>query len=113
MPMKIGALRHRISIETVAASQDVYGGVHQLESTPYVTIWGEVQDLSGQELYTAEELHSHITTRITVRFYPGILPAMLARVSMDQRTRTFDILSVTDPDGLRVTLELSCKERFD
>lgn len=111
--MKIGALRHRISIETVALSQDQYGGVHRDSTTPFVTVWGEVQDLSGQELYTAEELHTQITTRITVRFYPGISPAMVARVFMDQRDRTFDILSVTDPDGRRFMLELSCKERFD
>lgn len=111
--MKIGALRHRISIETVALSQDAYGGVHKDLTTPFATVWGEVQDLSGVELYSAEELHSQITTRITIRFYPGISPAMVARVPMDQRSRTFDILSVTDPDGRRVTLELSCKERFD
>lgn len=111
--MKIGALRHRVSFETVAMSQDAYGGVHQDTTTPFVTLWGDVQDLSGRELYAAQELHSQITTKITVRFYPGIVPAMVARVSMDQRSRTFDILSVTDPDGRRVMLEVSCKERFD
>ena len=111
--MKSGALRPRLSIDTVALSQDQYGGVHKDSTTPFVTVWGEVQDLAGRELYAAEELHSQITTRVTVRFYPGISPAMVARVSMDQRTRTFDIISVTDPDGRRVTLELMCKERFD
>lgn len=111
--MKIGALRHRISIENVAASQDAYGGVHKDSTTPFVTLWGEVQDLSGTELYAAGELHSQYTTRIVVRFYPGVSPAMVARVFMDQRDRTFDILAVIDPDGRRVSLELSCKERFD
>jgi SPP1 family predicted phage head-tail adaptor len=111
--MNIGALRHRISIASVVLTQDAYGGVHQNSTAPFVTIWGEVQDLSGRELYTAEELHSQITTKITVRFYPGINPSMVATVSMDQKTRTFDILSVNDPDGRRVMLELSCKERVD
>ena len=111
--MNIGALRHRVNISTVTPTQDAYGGVHTATTTPFVTVWGEVQDLSGRELYAAEELHSQITTKITVRFYPGIGPAMVASVAMDQKTRTFDILSVTDPDGRRVMLELSCKERVD
>ena len=111
--MKIGVLRHRVSIETVALSQDQYGGVHRDTTTPFVTVWGEVQDLAGRELYTASQEHSQITTKITTRFYPGISPAMVARVPMDQRTRTFDILAVTDPDGRRVMLDLLCKERVE
>lgn len=115
--MEIGALRHRISIETVSTTQDAYGqtgeALKESVSTPYATVWGEVQDLSGAELYAAQELHSQITSRITIRFYPGVVPAMLARVTMDQRSRVFDILAVVDPDGRRVMLELPCKERFD
>lgn len=111
--MHIGTLRHRISLETASIAQDAYGGVHQAATTPFATVWGSVEDLAGELVYTAEQEHSQITTKITVRFYPGVSPDMLARVTMDRRTRTFDILGVTDPDGRRVMLELSCKERFD
>ena len=111
--MNIGALRHRVSFETVATFQDEYGCVHQDQTTAYVTLWAEVQDLAGRELYAAEELHSQIMTKITVRFHAGLSPAMVARVNMDQRPRTFDVMSVTDPDGRRVMLEVLCKERFD
>lgn len=81
--------------------------------TTFATLWGEVQDLNGQELFAASELHSQITTRITVRFYPGILPSMVASVVMDSRTRNFDILAVVDTEGRKRMLELRCKERFD
>jgi SPP1 family predicted phage head-tail adaptor len=115
--LEIGALRHRVSIETVSTFQDAYGqtgeALAESTTTPFATVWGEVADLSGSEPLSAEQLHSQITTRITIRFYPGISPAMLARVSMDQRTRTFDILAVRDPDGRRYILELDAKERFD
>lgn len=111
--MKVGSLRHRVSIETVAASQDAYGGVHKDSTVPFVTVWGEVRDVSGLELYSAESLHTQITARITIRFHGGVAPQMVARVFMDQRDRTFDILAVTDPDGRRFMLELACKERFD
>lgn len=111
--MRVGKLRHRISLGIVSLTQDAYGGVHQNTTTPFATVWGEVTDLAGELVYTASQEHSQITTKITVRFYSGISPDMIATVTMDQRTRTFDILGVTDPDGRRVMLELSCKERFD
>lgn len=115
--MNAGKLRHRISIETVSTSRDAYGQTGEADgeytSVPFATVWGQVQDLSGRELYAAEEMHSQITVRITCRFFPGIVPAMIARVPMDQRTRVFDIMSVVDPDGRRRTLDLECKERVD
>ena len=116
--MNIGALRHRVTIKTVAATRDAYGQqtgdvVNAPAGTTFATLWGEVQDLSGSELFAASELHSQITTRITVRFYAGILPSMIATVVMDGRTRNFDVLAVTDPEGRKRMLLLDCKERFD
>jgi len=116
--MNIGALRHRVTIKTVTTTRDAYGQesgdvVNAPSGTAFVTLWGEVQDISGSELFAAAELHSQITTRITVRYYPGVLPSMIASVSMDGRTRNFDILAVTDPEGRRRMLQLDCKERFD
>ena len=102
-----------MSFETVSASQDEYGGVHQDTTTPFVTVWGQVEDLSGTQLYAAEELHSQYTARIRIRFHAGIVPSMVARAFMDQRDRVFDVLSVTDPDGRRFSLDVMCKERFD
>ena len=116
--MHIGALRHRVVIKTVTVTQDAYGQetgdvVNAPTGATFATLWGEVQDLSGHELFAALELHSQITSRITVRFYPGVLPSMIASVAMDGRTRNFDILSVTDPEGRKRELVLDCKERFD
>lgn len=116
--MEIGALRYRVVIKTVTATQDAYGQesgdvVTAPSGATFATVWGEVRDVSGVESFTAAELHSQITTRITVRFYPGILPSMIASVAMDARTRNFDILAVTDPEGRKRTLVLDCKERFD
>lgn len=114
--MKTGLLRHRISFETISREQDAYGqtgeAVRKETTVPFASVWGEVQDLSGSEPFSAEELHAQDMTRITIRFYPGIATAMLARVPMDQRTRTFDVVSVTDPDGRRRMLEVMCKERL-
>ena len=114
--MEIGKLRHRISFETISTSKDAYGQTGEVvrnETTiPYITVWGEVQDESGSENYGSEELHAQGMTRIVIRWYPGITPAMLARVYMDQRTRTFDVLAVVDPEGRRRILRVDCKERL-
>lgn len=116
--MNIGALRHRVTIKIPTTTRDAYGQeigdvVNAPTGTLYATVWGEVQDMSGSEPFAAAELHSQITTRITVRFYPGILPPMFASVVMDSRTRNFDIMAVTDLEGRKRTLVLDCKERFD
>lgn len=114
--MNAGTLRHRITLNTVSTVQDAYGQIgdalHEQALVPFVTIWGEVKDVSGRELLGSGELHTQITTRIKCRFYPGITESMVATVSMDQVTRSFDILAVTDPEGRRRTLELECRERI-
>jgi SPP1 family predicted phage head-tail adaptor len=77
------------------------------------TVWGEVQDLSGAELFAAQEMHSQVTTRITCRWQAGILPSMQVRYTTGGRSRVFDVMGVTDPEGRRRELVLQCKERVD
>ena len=81
--------------------------------TTFATLWGEVQDLSGAELFAAAEMHSQVTARITCRWQAGILPPMQARYVTGGKARVFDILAATDPEGRRRTLILECKERVD
>jgi SPP1 family predicted phage head-tail adaptor len=112
-------MRHRITIEAITPTQDAYGqeSGDVVSSDPaaifVATVWGQVQDLSGAELFAASELHSQITTRITCRWRAGILPSMKALYMTGSQSRVFDILAVTDPEGRRRTLILDCKERVD
>ena len=114
--MYIGKLRHRISFEVISVAKDAYGqtgeAVREEIATPFATVWGKVEDIGGHELFSSDELHTQITTRITCRWHPGLNEGMLARVAMDQATRTFDVLSITDPDGRRRELVVECKERI-
>lgn len=117
-PMQIGTLRHRVTIETITATQDAYGQesgdvAPGTAGTLVTTLWAEVQDLSGAELFAAAEMHSQVTTRIKGRWQRGILPSMQARYTTGGQSRVFDILAVTDPEGRRRTLILQCKERVD
>lgn len=116
--MHIGAMRHRITIETINTTRDAYGQEVGDTGLPVAgafvaTVWGEVQDLAGAELYAANEAHSQITARITCRWQGGILPSMQARYKTGGQARVFSILAVTDPEGRRRTLVLEVKERVD
>lgn len=109
-------MRHRVTFETFTSTQDRYGqesgDIGQgIEGTTVVILWAEVQDLSGRELFSAKEVHSELTTRITIRWHGGIAPSMQARYTTGGQSRVFDILAVTDPEGRRRELVLECKER--
>jgi len=114
--LRIGPLRHRVTIETINATQDAYGQEAGDVSpgaagTLFKTIWAEVQDLSGAELFAAMGEHSQVTTHIKGRWVAGILPSMQARYTTGGQSRVFDIAAMTDPEGRRRTMVLQCKER--
>jgi len=114
--LRIGSLRHRVTIETITATQDAYGQetgdiAPGVAGTLVATVWAEVQDLSGAELFAAMEIHSQVTTRITCRWRSGILPSMQVRYTTGGQSRVFDMAAMTDPEGRRRTMVLLCKER--
>ena len=115
--MSIGKKRHRITIETLNTTRDAYGQqvgdvAQGVAGTVFATLWAEVVDLSGPDLFSAQEQHSQVTTHINIRWYPGIVPMMQVRYTVGgAQTRAFDVLSVTDPTGRRRDLVIACKER--
>lgn len=103
--MKIGKLRHRITIQEYTVSQDSYGA--GIESwADRATAYASVSPISGKELYTAQQLHAEVTTKITMRYMDGITPKM--RVFFN--SRSFEILSVLNFEERNVELNLLCKE---
>ena len=114
--MPIGKRRHRVSIETITTTQDAYGQkagdvTPGIPGTVFATVWAEVKDLSGAELFAAQQMNSQVTTLIGCRWILGVLPSMQARYTTGGQARVFDILNVTDPEGRRRDLRLMCKER--
>lgn len=111
-------MRHRVTFETIVKTQDAYGQqtgdiAPGAPGTLVATVWADVQDLSGHELFSAEGMHSQVTTRITCRWRSGILPSMQARYTTGGQSRVFDVLAVSDPEGRRRELIVDVKERVD
>ena len=103
--MNIGPKRHRVEIQARAVSRDEYGGIAATWET-VATVWGEVIELSGRELWQAAQVRPDLTSRVTIRYYEGLTPKH--RLIVDGRT--LNIESVINPDGRRREHQLLCKE---
>lgn len=104
--MKIGKLRHRVTLQECIAARDSFGA----EVSTWVdvaTVWASVSPISGKEYFASHQINAEVTTKITMRYRPGITPKM--RVVFTNRY--FDILSVLSFEERGIELVLMCKER--
>ena len=102
--MRIGRLRHRVTIQTSEAVRDSYGG----QTTEWVdekTVWASIEPLRGEERFLAQQVTASTTTKIVMRYRP---------LSTDQRIKhgetIYDIQSVIDPEKRHEMLEVMCTE---
>lgn len=103
--MRAGRLRHEVLIERVTITQDPdYGGV--IESWSTVGLFpASVEPLQGREFIAAQAALSEVTTKIRMRYLAGMTTA-------DRIThggKTYNVLSVINPEMRNVELELMCK----
>jgi SPP1 family predicted phage head-tail adaptor len=107
--MQAGKLRHKVTIEQllVGSPQDTPEGAPDAAWTIILPdIWAAVEPLQGRELFAAQEHHSEVTTRIRIRYRPGITAAM--RVAFDGRL--YNIRSIIDREERHRELQLLCTE---
>lgn len=96
-------MRHRVEIETPIETQDDYGGLGSSWES-YCDVWAQREDLSGGELFQAQQINAEVSTQFTIRYRSGIDARM--RVISDDVC--YGINSVQDPDGRREKLLLLC-----
>lgn len=101
--MTIGDLRDVVTIQAPGTTQDAIGEP-VAGWTDFVTLRAGVRDLSGRELIAANAVQSQITTKVTIRFRNGVLPAMRVVRGAD----VYVIESVLNPSGKRDWLVLMC-----
>ena len=103
--MNAGALRHRCWIQEPTFTPDGYGRTTPSRGT--VTIcWGALEPLKGREWIESGLENSEITAKFRMRYFAGIDPTMQLYFG----SRTFEIVSVIDPDERHKELELMLKE---
>lgn len=103
--MKIGRLRHRITIQKYTATRDSFGADVE-DWTDIANVWASITPVSGKEYYAAQQINAEITTKITIRYIKDINPKM--RVVF--KDRMFEILSVINSEERNIELNLMCKE---
>ena len=105
MTAVIGAMRDRVTLQTVSEARDTHGEPIQTAAT-FATRWGKLEPLGGRENFEAQQLRSTVDHRITMRHLPGVTPKMRAVVG----SRTFDIQAVSNPDERKRFTELLVSE---
>lgn len=107
MGQNTGKKRERIRIEERSSTLDAAG--------EQVTTWALVGDRAaerletpGREIWTGRERSGRIPTVFKMR-YPRDF-AVVPRMRVVCESRVYDILSATDPTGLKVDMLLTCEE---
>lgn len=102
--MRAGLLRHLVTIEHYTVIRLPNGTIIE-DWAPFANVWAEVRDLRGREFWSAQQVQSEVTTRILIRYLPG--------VSSDMRVvhegQVYEIDHILEPDGRRRELQLLCK----
>jgi SPP1 family predicted phage head-tail adaptor len=106
--VKIGKLRHWITIEQVVETQDFDGSVIETWST-FAAVQASIEPISGREYFAAQSTQADVTHRISLRYLEGVIPKMRVKYGL----RIFDILSVINVNERNRELQLMCRESID
>lgn len=102
--MTPGQLNQRVTVERVTLTQDDYGAPVEAWAT-LATVWAAVEPLSGREYMLSLSAQSEVTTRIRMRYRPGITSA--DRVIHEGTV--YGITSVIDYKSANRELVLMCR----
>lgn len=105
--VQAGKLRHLVTFQVPLIEVDSNGESTESWDNAFSgqEISAQIEPLSGRELFTAQQVHSRVTTRITVRYRPGILPEM--RIVHRGTYYNIDAI-VPDPDSGFSHMTLLC-----
>ena len=104
--MKIGALRHRVSIQQLAAGspdRTTSGAVDAAWST-LRTCRAAIEPLRGREFFAADQVQSEVKVRIRIRYFD--YPTAAMRVL--HGSTAYPIEAVINPNTRNMELHLMC-----
>ena len=100
--MKAGKLDQRVTIERFSLVQNPQTGAMTETWAPLATLWAAVEPLQGREYFAAAAVQSEVTTRVRLRYRPGVTPADRVK----HEGRIYNIESVVDVRSARRELVL-------
>ena len=103
--MRIGRLRHRISIYSVFQP----GGTGAATETLFGTFPCEIRPQTGKEIQALGSTFASQTIKLTMRYYKGIVPSMVAYFGND-KNKKYKFVSVTNVDERNTELQIVATE---
>jgi SPP1 family predicted phage head-tail adaptor len=108
--MRIGPLRHRVTIQQKSTAQNAFGeeAITYSDIATNPSVWANVRPATGRESFVAgaDQQLSELSHRVQIRYRTDLSVEM--RVVWE--SRNLDIESIHDPSGKREFLNLLCRE---
>ncbi len=104
--MKIGRLRHKITIEKVTETISDAGETVETWAE-FATVWAEITPLRGREYWASKQTTSEVTGKIRIRYLAGITSKM--RVKHGERI--FNIEAAINPNEKNIETILLVSEQ--
>lgn len=103
--MEAGRLRHRVTIDEKVETPDGQGGIETTYLAWEENIPAAIEPGSGKEFMNSNQILAQVSTRITVRWRPGVVPTMRVR----HESAIYNIVAVLpDKETGRTWLTLGC-----
>ena len=108
--MRAGELRHRVTLQQRAGSQDALGG--QLPTwSDVATVWADVEPLTARALMAAQANRSELTHTVTIRYQSRFAgPQYMATLRVLYGARALNINGSIDVGERHKMIELLCSE---
>lgn len=101
----IGEMRERVTLQSPQRAPDGAGG-QDITWTSGATVWAKVEEGRGRERLVGGRRAAETAFTLTIRYRSGITTEM--RVLW--KGRVLNITGLSDPDGRKRFLELTCEE---
>lgn len=107
-PTRIGALRHRVTFQTLTRTADTQGGYTSSWADMVVnpTVWGEVTPAKTYERFFSQQIQYQRTHQVIIRYRDDLTQEM--RMLFD--SRIFQIKSIRKPDERKYFLIIDLEE---
>lgn len=106
--MRAGKLRHRVTVESLTATDDAYGAPVETW-VANSTRWAEVRPLQGRERWAVQQVNAEVTHEVRMRYFPGLQATMRIK----HKGRVLTILAPINTDERNKELVLPCKEEVE
>jgi len=109
--MRTGPMRQRVTVQTLAESQDNYG--QKIQSwTSTGSFWAEIKNLSGRELVNAKQVKADASHQVRMRYVAALFPTsgLLPSMRLLFGASVYHILWINNVDNRQREYLLLCQE---